>query len=134
MILRMLKLKRSKKLYLCTINITQLKSMSKERPSNKHILIPLILGLFLFSSCRGKECKENRKTRINAMVTALTHTYTDQEAIVEYSEKSIDAIIDKYGCESLKKPNLPADQQKELLQKIDDENKDLVERLEKSRR
>ncbi len=68
------------------------------------------------------------------MVSALTNTYTDQEAIIEYSEKSIDAIIDKYGCESLKKPNLPLDQQKELLQQIEEENPQLIERLEKSRR
>ncbi len=108
--------------------------MSKNILFKKYLLVPLILGMFLFTSCRSKECKENRKIRINAMITALTHTYTDQEAIREYSEKSIDAIIDKYGCESLKKPNLPIDQQKELLKQIEDENSDLIDRLEKSKR
>lgn len=68
------------------------------------------------------------------MVDALNHSYSDTIAVREYAEKSIDAIIDKYGCESLKKPNLPPEQQQELIKKVEEENKELVEKLENSRR
>lgn len=68
------------------------------------------------------------------MVTALNQSYSDSLAVREYAEKSIDAIIDKFGCESLKKPNLLPDQQKELLKEVEENNKELIERLEKSHR
>jgi hypothetical protein len=68
------------------------------------------------------------------MVVALNQSYSDTTAVREYAEKSIDAIIDKYGCESLKKPNLPPDQQKELLKELEEDNKELIEKLENSRR
>lgn len=94
----------------------------------------LIASSIFLLSCRGEECEKNRKIRIQAMVTALNHSYSDTLAVREYAEKSIDAIIDKFGCESLKKPNLPPSQQKELLKEVEDNNKDLIERLESSRR
>ncbi len=93
----------------------------------------IFCSLFLFS-CRSEECNKNRKIRIQAMVMALNQSYSDSVAVREYAEKSIDAIIDKFGCESLKKPNLPPDQQKELLKEVEEENKELLERLENSRR
>lgn len=96
-------------------------------------LIVMCSSLFLLS-CRDEECNKNRKIRINAMVVALNQSYSDTTAVREYAEKSIDAIIDKYGCESLKKPNLPPDQQKELLKELEEDNKELIEKLENSRR
>jgi cell shape-determining protein MreC len=99
----------------------------------KFAVIVFLASIFLLS-CRDEECDKNRKIRINAMVDALNHSYSDTIAVREYAEKSIDAIIDKYGCESLKKPNLPPEQQQELIKKVEEENKELVEKLENSRR
>ena len=107
-----------------------------KRAIQRVLFFTMVIGFVSISvtSCRSKECKEKRKIRINAMITALTQSYTDVDAVREYSEKSIDAMIDKFGCECLKKPNLPIDQQKELLKEIEEDNKELIERLEKSKR
>jgi len=115
----------SQKKYLCNQKLdTEMKQFA---------LIVMCSSLFLLS-CRDEECDKNRKIRINAMVVALNQSYSDTTAVREYAEKSIDAIIDKYGCESLKKPNLPPDQQKELLKELEEDNKELIEKLENSRR
>jgi c-di-AMP phosphodiesterase-like protein len=97
------------------------------------VLFCAFLSLFFFS-CRSEECEKNRKIRIAAMEAALSQSYSDSVAVHEYAEKSIDAIIDKFGCESLKKPNLLPDQQKELIKEVEEDNKELIERLEKSHR
>jgi len=113
--------------------------MKKNKNSTIHIRFLRIVSIcaffsLFFLSCRSEECDKNRKIRIQAMVVALNQSYSDSVAVNEYAEKSIDAIIDKYGCESLKKPNLPPEQQKELLKEVEDNNKDLIERLENSHR
>ncbi len=99
---------------------------------NRLILL-IFISLFLYS-CRSSECKEHKGKRVEAMVIALKNSYSDTIAVREYAEVSIESLIDKYGCECLKKPNLPADQQKELLETIDKENKELIEKLERSRK